>query len=818
MPDDDVESDLYGDGLLGEALAPKRTGNLAERFMVPPFTVLSARDGYWQDRKRAWIALGIKSELGRGGALTYQGEIAHDLEEGTRRDHAAPGGSLMPAMDYKKREHGNSTGKPIEGTAAAQPVTLAPKPVTFVAPNVARTAREAPGAAHVPLTPVAAPQPPVVAGARAMRIAPVLAQSARLAIAYNDPFLKAQAEKIARVGPGKLAFDETDWDHNSRGAVGFDVECFQNFFCICFKRFSDGRRLAFERSQEHELDIEFIERVVQQNVLISFNGTTYDLPMIYLALRGANTDDLKIASNRIVSGNMKPWEIEKGLGVRVPHLNHIDLMEPNPSVRMGLKMLYARLHGRFLVDLPFPPEAILTQEQMNITTLYCHNDLDATEVLYKAMREPLELRSALGKTYSVDFRSKSDAQIGESIVKLRIEAETGKRIVKSVISEPSFEYDTPSFINFSNPDLCGVLDKLRDAKFHVIDGKIAPPELLKDLKISIGKMVYSMGIGGLHSTEAHRALVSNDESFLLDVDVASHYPKIIMKLGLYPKALGPAFLNIYDKIIQERMIAKAEGDKVKAEGGKIQINGIFGKLGSSYSPLYAPHLMIAVTLTGQLAVLMLIERAEIAGIPVVSANTDGVVFYCPRCKAAELDMILAQWETDTSFTIEQTPYSALYSASVNTYVAIKEDGKTKRKGAIADPWSEEDLRGQMSKNPQMTVCSEAVVKYLIDGVPLAETIRRCIDPRMFVTVIRVAAGGVWRGHKLGRVVRYYWSIDGEPISYIDGVRKVAKTDGARPMSEMTGSLPPDLDRARYVAEATKIAVDLGIPEFIKNLI
>jgi len=39
---------------------------LAERFGVSPFSVLNAREGGWQDRKRAWIALGIQSELGRG--------------------------------------------------------------------------------------------------------------------------------------------------------------------------------------------------------------------------------------------------------------------------------------------------------------------------------------------------------------------------------------------------------------------------------------------------------------------------------------------------------------------------------------------------------------------------------------------------------------------------------------------------------------------------------------------------------------------------------------------------------------------------------
>ena len=42
---------------------------LAERFIVPPFSVLDARQGYWQERKRAWLALGIKSEIGRDDVL-----------------------------------------------------------------------------------------------------------------------------------------------------------------------------------------------------------------------------------------------------------------------------------------------------------------------------------------------------------------------------------------------------------------------------------------------------------------------------------------------------------------------------------------------------------------------------------------------------------------------------------------------------------------------------------------------------------------------------------------------------------------------------
>ena len=45
-------------------------GNLSGKFMIPPFSVLNAREGWWQDRKRAWLGLGIKSEDGRDIAPT----------------------------------------------------------------------------------------------------------------------------------------------------------------------------------------------------------------------------------------------------------------------------------------------------------------------------------------------------------------------------------------------------------------------------------------------------------------------------------------------------------------------------------------------------------------------------------------------------------------------------------------------------------------------------------------------------------------------------------------------------------------------------
>lgn len=67
--------------------------SLAGKFLIPPFTVLNAREGWWQERKRAWLAMGIRSELGRG-------------------EDASPGGSPRPATDYSKsKARGDGTGK-----------------------------------------------------------------------------------------------------------------------------------------------------------------------------------------------------------------------------------------------------------------------------------------------------------------------------------------------------------------------------------------------------------------------------------------------------------------------------------------------------------------------------------------------------------------------------------------------------------------------------------------------------------------------------------------------------------------------------------
>lgn len=651
-----------------------------------------------------------------------------------------------------------------------------------------------------------------------------------------------------------------------------DIEVYTNFFYWAVKREHDGHRVGFELSDRSpDFPADRIRKILRNNRIVTFNGQGYDIPLTWYLLHLLKTHpgkspqwytaQVKAKSDAIIVGRVKPWQTEDLLKIKIPRLDHIDLIEPQPNAIASLKTLNGRLHGKRMQDLPIAPEAILTPEEMDVTADYClHSDLDATHNLFDALKEPLELRIALGAEYDQDFRSKSDSQIGEAIVKKRVEQLTGSRPQK-VETRPgtTFKYPIPSFMKFETPELRAVLDRLRETEFVVNDkGKVDLPDWLAKTQITLGSSTYAMGIGGLHSTESNRAIHSDDDHVLLDADVRSMYPTIILMLGLFPKSLGKHFLATYRGILTGRISAKdrakelkeilktfagsdAERGKLQAElfacevadkGLKIALNGVFGKLGSRYSILFAPHLLLSTTLTGQLTLLMLIERAVRAGIDVLSGNTDGVIFRCPRdwFEGIEKDKLVGgflkelcdEWERDTGFELEFAEYLSVYNQSVNSYFAIKADGGHKRKGPLANPWNKDksdfDPRAQLMKNPQATICSDAALALIKHGTPIEDTIYGCTDIRQFVTVIKADGGATWRDGYLGKVVRYYWSTDGDPIFKAKAHAKtgnhpmVPKTEGCAPCMTLPDELPDDLDYERYIRVTREILMDIGYTE------
>ena len=140
---------------------------------------------------------------------------------------------------------------------------------------------------------------------------------------------------------------------------------------------------------------------------------------------------------------------------------------------------------------------------------------------------------------------------------------------------------------------------------------------------------------------------------------------------------------MYQSIVDRRVEAKNAGRKADSDSLKIIVNSTYGKTGNQYSALYAPNLTVGITLTGQLALLTLIEKFEAKGLGVISANTDGVTVRIKRKDEALFTQLCSDWESDTGFNLERADYKLFAQRDVNCYIAVTTEGYVKAKGALA---------------------------------------------------------------------------------------------------------------------------------------
>lgn len=348
-----------------------------------------------------------------------------------------------------------------------------------------------------------------------------------------------------------------------------DTECYVNYWSIGFRCVETGQVRRFRKYNDSLLDMKGIANVFYKWRVVSFNGINYDMPMIAKAMSGASNGELKRASDGIIQADIRPWQFFELHEVSLPdYIDHIDLMEVSPGspTKPSLKAYAGRLHSKTMRDLPFEIDRRLNDDDVRVLEAYHDNDLIVTEELYKELKPQIDIRCQISDQYGIDVRSKSDAQIAEAVIKTEIERETKSRVYRPDVRGGLFNYVPPAWISFKTPELQDVLQKVKDTPFAVRgDGVVEMPAFLSEANIKIGDGVYRMGIGGLHSSESAVVNYSDDEYVLLDRDVTSYYPSIIIGNGLYPKQLGKAFLTVYKGIIDRRVAAKKRAGDLEKE-------------------------------------------------------------------------------------------------------------------------------------------------------------------------------------------------------------------------------------------------------------
>ena len=583
--------------------------------------------------------------------------------------------------------------------------------------------------------------------------------------------------------------------------VTFDTECYKNFWLIVMRNTTTGKQLAVDMFGESTTltkeQKDKIRKIFNTYNTYGFNSNNYDIPVILYALSGASCYEIYTMSKDIITNKLMGWQTIKSYELEYPKtFNTFDIM-PVATGMAGLKLYGARLHCPVLQELPYEFDTALTQHQADNVKAYCCNDIALNVLLFDRLKPQIELRYAMSVKTKLDLRSKGDAQISEAVFKSKLNAKHPPKTVKA------FSYVAPEFIKFKSPKLNALKDMFENLRF-TFDAKgdlIVPNEIKTARYLTSCGTTIQLGIGGVHSSESALTVRSDLDYELIDADVSSEYPSMILNCKLYPKHLDGIFLTVYKELVDERLEAKRNGDKVVDAAGKIIINSSFGKFGNKYSVLYAPDLLLQVTISCQLSMLMLIESLEECNIRVVSCNTDGVVAYVKSGQKASYGSCCLQWMVDTNLNLEYTRYKALYSRDVNNYFAVKLDGSVKLKGCFAE--------SGLAKNPQGSIIFESVVKYLTQGIPIHVNIRACRDLTKFITVRKVKAGGVWKGEYIGSVCRWYYAKNGEAIHYKTSGNKVANSDGAKPIKVLTKELPKDIDYRKYIDMANDVLILIG---------
>lgn len=587
----------------------------------------------------------------------------------------------------------------------------------------------------------------------------------------------------------------------------FDTETLPNRTLFCAKCVETGEWFDVWRHEEGAP--ERLRKFLQQpdTTMVGFNSKSFDNVVISAFCKGRTEIEIKRISDDIITNRLASWNAMRKYGLTQIIPDDIDLIEVAPSF-VGLKAYGARMHMPKLQDMPIAHTEYITEEQESVILEYCHNDVDTTEELLNRLEKELLLRIEMSHRYNVDMRSKSDSQMAEQayITTMGLKRQDNK------VPE-AIRYTPPEFIKFQDANLQTLLERVSE---HVFDmnkqtGHVILPDFLGATTIKFGTGDYQLGVGGIHSVHDKKVCHVAGTDTICDIDAASFYPSIILECGFIPAELGQDFVTEYRKIYERRLAAKRSGDKTTDSTLKISLNGTFGKLASRYSVLYSPDLMLAVTLTGQFTLLMLIEWLEHAGVTALSANTDGIAIRYSKDKEELIQTVVSAFSKVSRFVFEFTPYRALALKDVNNYIAVKPDRSLKVKGIYA-PLS-------LSKNPTAQVCSDAVGQWLANGVSFVDTIHAApfCD---FISARNVTGGGEQRGVYLGKVVRWYQSNDTslEPLRYVKNGNKVPKTDGARACMTLVDKVnhPNDLDYEWYRKEAIKIAISLGCSEYLSG--
>ena len=541
----------------------------------------------------------------------------------------------------------------------------------------------------------------------------------------------------------------------------YDIEVFQNIFHCAIKDTETGKITLFEisnrKNQLQEL-VEFFKEFENvegswnnsyttdyqfntNKIFAGYNNIHYDNPIInyiidyYNVMKDKTYIEICKSIFNLSKTILNSKEGEEGIWKKWKYqqwFESFDLLTMlySTQLRVGLKEMQVTMQYPNVQEFVYDWDIPLVESKFDEMIQYNINDVESTSELLDRCKKDIELRIAIEDEYGVRVLSKDGVNIGMKIITQKYLEKTGQtwwdiKDLRSPMDKIPLKDVILPFVKYDSPILKDMLDTLKKQT-------VSPGRKGYEYKFIFNNLRYTIGVGGIHSVNDPEIIIPKEDEYLIDCDVASLYPSMLIQHKFYPKHLGPEFLEIYSKIREERLEAKHNGDKVKNETLKFALNGLSGNLQNEHNFCYSPFAVMQIRVNGQLLLLMLAEKLVEIGCKIIQANTDGLFLICKKNKYEEYQKVCKEWEKLTKLELEEDRFEAMYQYAINDYIAVQEGyHKTKDKKLIKTKgmFITEVLLG---KGLSPKIIPEAIINYFVDNIPVEETIKNCKDIRKFL--------------------------------------------------------------------------------------
>lgn len=593
----------------------------------------------------------------------------------------------------------------------------------------------------------------------------------------------------------------------------YDIEVFQNVFHCTAKNTETGQYYKFEiscRKNELKQLVDFFYTIrnnsyswndiyttdIQFNtnkIFAGYNNLHYDNAIINYIIsyydKMINMNYLRICDSlynlsKIIttSDDISAWKRWK-YAVNFETFDILTMLY-SQKLRVGLKEIQVTMQYKNVLEFAHDWTKPLDTDLIDEMIEYNINDVDSTEALLNKCKDKVELRIAIEDEYGVRVLSKDGVNIGMKILTQKYLEKTGLtwwdiKDLRSPADVIALNEVILPFIEYRDPILKNVLS---DMKNQIV----SPGRKGYENKFVFRGLRYSVGVGGIHSVNNPEIIIPKEDEMLIDIDVASLYPSMLIEYKFYPKHLGPEFLEVYSQIKNERIEAKHTGNKVKNETLKLALNGLSGNLQNEHNFCYSPFAVMQIRINGQLLLLMLAESLTDIGCRIVQANTDGLFVLLKKDSYNRVQEICRDWEQQTKLVLEEDRFEAMYQYAINDYIAVSEGYQEMKKlfktnperalnkkgkpytslDAIKDDYIKEKgmfiTKVLLGKGMSPKIIPEAIRDYFVDNIPVRDTIYNCKDINKFLTYQKVDKkfSVEYNNNLIQRINRFYASTNG----------------------------------------------------------